>query len=83
MANSLVGASTKALNPCLLCFPRWCIIGKINAAVLPDPVGAHAIISLLCKAKNKSYEPFTVNTYAIFIFYAMSCPITMDLKEES
>lgn len=25
----------------------WCKIGKINAAVLPDPVGAHAKSSLL------------------------------------
>lgn len=46
LASSLVGEMTRALNPLLRGLRRWASRGKQKAMVLPDPVGAHAKISL-------------------------------------
>lgn len=45
-ANSLVGLNITALNPFLFGPHKWWIMGIRNAAVFPDPVGAHANICL-------------------------------------
>lgn len=42
LANSRVGAIIKTRHPSLLAWPNSWIIGNKKAAVLPDPVGAHA-----------------------------------------
>ena len=42
LASSRVGARTRARNPLRLGSLSWCRMGITKAAVLPDPVGAHA-----------------------------------------
>ena len=49
VASSRVGDRITARKPCFRGSLRWCSTGKMNAAVLPEPVGAHASISRFCK----------------------------------
>lgn len=61
-----MGLTIKALNPLFIGLPKWWMIGTKNAAVLPDPVGAHANICLF-------YEFIKTLKYVQQLYNSLTC----------